>query len=86
MNLQELKDEIRNIGANINFKAAHDIFNLLNSHRSLLAKEIENDNLRYLLNSFEALAFSSPVESKQQSWKDDFEKSRNLLLFYLDKI
>jgi hypothetical protein len=86
MNLQELKDEIKSIGKSINFRSAHEIFNLLNSHHSLLATKIDSDNLNFMLKNFEKLAFSSPGESKTQSWMDDFEKSNNLLLFYLEKI
>ena len=47
---------------------------------------MDADTFRQILNSFEKMAYSSSAEFSTSSYKDEFQKTYNLLDFYLGKV
>lgn len=86
MNLNNLINEIKNpSGANAR-KQALDIYTMLQNNRTKFLEKMESDTYDHLLNSFNKLSEAHATEYNSSSYKDEFNRAYNLLLFYLDRI
>lgn len=86
MNLSNLINEIKNPNSSNAHKQALDIYNMLNNNRAKFIENIDKDTYNLLLKSFEKLSEARAVEYNSSSYKDEFNRSYHLLLFYLDRI
>ncbi len=86
MRLHDLINEIKGLSTNTPRKAAFDIYNILENNKNLFEPCMDADTFRQILNTFEKLAYSSAVEFNTPSYKDEFQKTYNLLSFYLGKV
>ena len=86
MRLHDLINEIQELSSNTPRKAAFDIYNILENNKILFAGSMDADTFRQVLSSFEKLAYSSAAEFSTASYKDEFQKTYNLLSFYLGKV
>jgi hypothetical protein len=86
MRLHDLINEIHEISTNTPRKAAFDIYNILENNKTLFAPCMDADTFRQILNAFEKMAYSSASEFNTASYKNEFQKSYNLLSFYLRKV
>lgn len=86
MNLSSLINEIKNPNSASAHKQALDIYNMLNNNRAKFTDKIDKDTYHHLLKSFEKLSEARAVEYGSSSYKDEFNRSYNLLLFYLDRV
>ena len=86
MRLHDLINEIQELSTNTPRKAAFDIYNILENNKTLFAGSIDADTFRQILNSFEKMAYSSAAEFSTSSYKDEFQKTYNLLNFYFGKV
>ena len=89
MRIHDLINEISALGGqanNVPRKAAFDIYNILENNKTLFSDSMDKDTFVQILNDFEKMAYSSSAEFSTASYKDDFQKSYNLLSFYLGKV
>ena len=86
MRIHDLINEINQLVTNTPRKAAFDIYNILENNKTLFSPVMDGDVFRQILNSFEKMAYANASEFNSSSYKDDFQKSYNLLRFYLDKV
>lgn len=86
MRLHDLINEIHELQNNTPRKAAFDIYNILENNKMLFAPVMDADVFEQLLKSFENMAYAGAAEFNSPHYKDDFQKSYNLLSFYLDKV
>lgn len=86
MRLHDLINEIKELNNTTPRKAAFDIYNILENNKSLFGTALEEDVFRQILKAFETLAYANASEFNSSSYKEDFLKSYNLLLFYLNKV
>ena len=86
MRIHDLINEIKEHSTNTPRKAAFDIYNILENNKILLEPCMDADTFRQILNAFEKMAYSSSAEFSTSSYKDEFQKTYNLLSFYLGKV
>jgi hypothetical protein len=86
MRLHDLINEIHELSNNTPRKAAFDIYNILENNKALFEPTMDPDTFRQILNSFEKMAYAGAAEFNSPNYKDEFQKSYNLLSFYLNKI
>jgi len=86
MRIHDLINEIQELGGTTPRKASFDIYNILENNKNLFADKLDADVLKQILNSFEKLAYAGAVEFNSVNYKDEFQKTYNLLSFYLGKI
>ena len=86
MRLQDLISEIHELSRNTPRKAAFDIYNILENNKVLFAACLDADVFRQILNSFEKMAYASANEFNSPDYRDEFQKTYNLLAFYLNKV
>lgn len=86
MRLHDLINEIQELSTNTPRKAAFDIYNILENNKLLFVESMDADTFHQILNSFEKMAYSSAAEFSTSSYKDEFQKTYNLLDFYLGKV
>ena len=82
MRLQHLINEIHELSTNTPRKAAFDIYNILENNKNLFEPSMDADTFRQILNAFEKMAYSSSAEFSSSAYKDEFQKTYNLLDFY----
>jgi hypothetical protein len=86
MRLHDLINEIQELSTNTPRKAAFDIYNILENNKTLFVGSMDADTFRQILSAFEKMAYSSAAEFSTSSYKDEFQKTYNLLSFYLGKV
>jgi len=86
MRLNHLINEIKELSQNTPRKAAFDIYNLLENNKTLFLTSIDADVFNQVLNSFEKMAYANANEFNTPQYKDEFQKTYNLLSFYLDRV
>ncbi len=86
MRIHDLINEIKELSTNTPRKAAFDIYNILENNKTLFVGSMDADTFRQILNAFEKMAYSSAAEFSTSSYKDEFQKTYNLLNFYLGKV
>lgn len=86
MRIHDLINEIQELSTNTPRKAAFDIYNILENNKVLFAGSMDKDTFAQILSAFEKMAYSSAAEFSTTSFKDEFQKSYNLLNFYLGKV
>lgn len=86
MRIHDLINEIQELGGTTPRKAAFDIYNILENNKVLFAGSMDKDTFAQILSAFEKMAYSSAAEFSTSSYKDEFQKSYNLLSFYLGKV
>ena len=86
MRIHDLINEIHELSSNTPRKAAFDIYNILENNKVLFAPCMDAEVFKQILNSFEKLAYAGAAEFNSSGYKDEFQKSYNLLSFYLGKV
>lgn len=86
MRIHDLINEIQELSTNTPRKAAFDIYNILENNKVLFAGSMDKDTFAQILSAFKKMAYSSAAEFSTTSFKDEFQKSYNLLNFYLGKV
>lgn len=86
MRIHDLINEIHELSTNVPRKAAFDIYNILENNKTLFAATMDADTFRQILNSFEKMAYAGATEFNSSTYKDEFQKTYNLLSFYFGKI
>ncbi len=86
MRIHDLINEIQELKNTTPRKAAFDIYNILENNKTLFAEVMDKDVFRQILNDFEKMAYAGAAEFNSSHYKDDFQKSFNLLSFYLNKV
>ena len=86
MRLHDLINEIHELSTNTPRKAAFDIYNILENNKTLFADSMDADAFRQILNAFEKMAYAHAGEFNSPHYKDEFQKTYNLLAFYLGKV
>ena len=86
MRIHDLINEIQELGGTTPRKAAFDIYNILENNKILFGDKLDADVFKQILNSFEKLAYAGAAEFNSSNYKDEFQKSYNLLSFYLGRV
>lgn len=86
MRIHDLINEIHELSRNTPRKAAFDIYNILENNKTIFAAGMDADTFRQILSTFEKMAYSSASEFNTPTYKEEFQKTYNLLSFYLGKI
>ena len=86
MRIHDLINEIQELGGTTPRKAAFDIYNILENNKKIFSEKMDEDTFAQILKTLEKLAYSSAAEFNTSSYKDEFNKTYNLLSFYLGKI
>ncbi|MBX3163908.1 MAG: hypothetical protein KF900_05465 [Bacteroidetes bacterium] len=86
MNLSNLINEIKNPSSASAHKQALDIYTMLENNRTKFLEKLDKDTYNHLLKNFESLSEARATEYNSTSYKDEFNRTYNLLLFYLDRI
>ena len=86
MRLHDLINEIQEMSGNTPRKAAFDIYNILENNKKLFVGTMDADTFNQILKDFENMAYANANEFNSASYKDNFQKSYNLLAFYLAKV
>ena len=86
MRINDLINEIQELGGTTQRKAAFDIYNILENNKNLFSVSMDADTFAQILKTFEKMAYSSAAEFSTASYKDEFNKTYSLLSFYLERI
>lgn len=86
MRIHDLINEIQELSTNVPRKAAFDIYNILENNKTLFASTMDPDTFRQILITFEKMAYAGSTEFNSPYYKDEYQKSYNLLSFYLGKV
>lgn len=86
MRIHDLINEIHELSTNTPRKAAFDIYNILENNKNLFGPTMDADTFRQILNEFEKMAYAGAAEFNSSHYKDEFQKTYNLLSFYLGKV
>ncbi len=84
--IKQLIEEIRELGSDRTHRSALRIYNLLENNRKLFLEKLDQKDLDLVIATFNTIANKSPVEYNTTAYKDDFERSYQTLLFYLNRI
>ena len=84
--IAQLISEIRDMNPEPNHKNAIHLFRLLEGNSKLFLAHLESENFLPLLKRFEVLADSSAREFQTEFVREDYRRSVELLLFYLNRI
>jgi hypothetical protein len=84
--IHDLINEIHELSRNTPRKAAFDIYNILENNKVLFESTMDTYTFRQILNSFEKMAYAGAAEFNSPYYKEEFQKSYNLLSFYLNKV
>ena len=86
MLLDQVINEIRQLKNAPNRRSAIEIVRMLEGNKRLFLRSVDAHNFEILFHDFEKLADAHATEYLSDSYKREYEKSYNLLMFYLDKI
>lgn len=84
MRIHHLINEIMEQKQNVPRKASSEIYKILDNNSKLFLQHVEPDVFQMILTRFEDLFNSNDFNNV--NYKEEFEKSFNLLDFYLRKI
>lgn len=85
MQLPAIIDEIRSFRDQAVHRSTSEICRLLENNQPLFLNKMDPDNFRLILNDFKELDARPARDYGSGSFKRDYEKSYNLLMFYLEK-
>jgi hypothetical protein len=86
MLLDQVINEIKQLKHAPNRRSAIEIARMLGGNKRAFLQSMDPENFEILLQDFERLADAHATEYQNESYKRDFTKSYNLLMFYLEKI
>lgn len=84
--VQQLIEEIKELKNDISHRSALRVFSLLENNRKLFLEKMDETDFNYLLNCFEEISNSNARDYGTVSYKSEYLKQFELLLFHLDKI
>jgi hypothetical protein len=85
MQISAIINEIRSFKDQATHRSTSEICRLLGNNKTLFTSRMDPDDFRMLLNDFSEIDARPAKEYGSAAFKRDYEKSYNLLMFYLDK-
>ncbi len=86
MILEQVINEIRQYRDAPNRRSAIEIHRLLEGNINGFNQRMDADSFRILLSDFKDLADAPASQYQSESYKRDYKKAYDLLMFYLEKI
>jgi hypothetical protein len=84
--VEQIIEEIGELRNETNHRAALRIYNLLAYNRKLFLERMDPENFNYLTKGFEEISNSSLTAYNSESFKREYSKIFESLLFHLNRI
>jgi len=84
--VDQLISEIKELRQQATYKSALRVFQLLDNNKNLFLEKIESDTFRFFLTGFSELSEASAATSQSPSFKREYDKLFETLLFHLNRV